>query len=381
MAEAYLRSAAMARFGNTPERSLEELVHPPVVEAIQRAELSPKEIDAVVGGSYASGMLTAQRVIRGLGLAGRPVVNLENACASSAFAIHYAVSMVRHGTYRHCLVVGVEQLSRSGSSQVPLNADDPDVQVGLMMPASYALRAQRYLHEFGVSPAQLAGVAVKNRANGAHNPWARFQAAVTLEEVLGSRMIADPLTLLQCCAGGDGAAAVVVSAEPDGATALRFAASAVSAGEDTSRPRDLTRSHLTASTARKAYAEAGMGPEDVDVVELHDAFTIGELMYTEALGLCRPGEGATLLESGATAIDGRVAVNPSGGLLSRGHPVGATGVAQVCELFWQLRGEAGARQGRPRRLGLAHTTGGGIAEYDHAACAIQMIVREERLGG
>ena len=376
MTTAYLRSAALAPFGHTPERSLEELAHPPIMTAVRDAGLAPAAIDAVISGSYASGTLTGQRAIRGLGLSGRPVLNLENACASSAAAAALAATLVAGGVYRHVLVLGIEQLSRTGSSLVPLNADDPDVQLGLVMPAAYALRACRYLHEFGATPAQLAAVSVKNHANGALNPIARYQQPVTLAQVLGSRMIADPLTLLQCCAGGDGAGALVVSAEPGEGPAVRFAASAQSAGTDTSEPRDLTRSALTETVARAAYEQAGLGPDDLGVVELHDAFTIAELIYTEALGLCRPGEGPQLLERGTTALDGPVTVNPSGGLLARGHPVGATGVAQLAEVFWQLRGQAGRRQRRERRTGLTHTTGGGIAGYDHAACVIHILVRD-----
>jgi acetyl-CoA acetyltransferase len=375
---AYLRSAAVAPFGVFPGRSLEDLAQPPIVAAVRGAGLAPRDIDAVVGGSYTSGALTAQRAIRGLGLSGRPVLNVENACASSASAAAAAVAMVRHGEAGNVLVLGVEQLSRTGSGLVPLNDDEPDVLLGLIMPAAYAMRARRYAHDFGATPGQFAAVSVKNRKNGSLNENARFRQPVTTEAVLSSRVIADPLTLLQCCAGGDGAGAVVVSAEPGSGPAIRFAASAQSAGLDTSGQRDMARSALTAAVARRAYAEAGLGPSDLDVVELHDAFTVSELMYTEALGLCGAGEAGCLLDRDATALDGPVAVNPSGGLLARGHPVGATGVAQLAEIFAQLRGAAGPRQGRPRRVGLTHTTGGGISGYDHAACAIHILVRDQK---
>src|SRR5262249_36494987 len=252
----------------------------------------------------------------------------------------------------------------------------------------YAMRARRYAYEFGTTAAQFAAVSVKNHANGALNPIARYQKPVTLEEVLDSRMIADPLTLLQCCAGGDGAGAVIISAAPGEGPAGRFAGGAESAGLDSSGPAEMARSALTANVARRAYERAGLGPGELDVIELHDAFTIAELMYTEALGLCGPGEGPWLLERGDTALAGRVAVNPSGGLLARGHPVGATGVAQLAEIFWQLRGQAGRRQGQPppvgptptppRRVGLTHTTGGGIAGYDHAACVIHVLIRDQK---
>lgn len=371
-----MRGAAMTPFGNTPERSFEELVHPPIVSAVQQSGLDHREIEAVFGGSYASGVLTAQRAVRGLGMSDRPIMNVENACASSSFALHHAVATVRDGRYRNVLVVGVEQLSRHDSSLVPLNTDESDVQLGLVMPAMYAMRAQRHQYEHGTTDQQIALVSVKSHANGALNPFARYQKPVTAEQVLNSRMIAEPLTLLQCCAGGDGAAALVISAEPGTGPAIRVAASTVSAGMDTTGPRDMAHSELTTKVSAQGYEEAGLGPTDLDVVELHDAFTISELMYYEALGLCEPGDSGALVERGDTNLDGPIPVNPSGGLLSRGHPVGATGAAQAVEITWQLRGQANARQIDDPRVGLAHTTGGGIAEYDHGACAVHIFVRE-----
>lgn len=376
MPEAYVRGAVMAPFGHTPDRSLEDLVHPPIVEAVQEAGLEPGDIEAIFGGSYASGVLTAQRAVRGLGLSDRPIVNVENACASSSFALHQAVTAVRDGHYRNVLVLGVEQLSRHDSSLVPLNDDDPDVQLGLVMPAMYAMRAKRHQHEHGTTDRQLALVSVKSHANGALNPYARFQEPVRVDQVLDSRMIAEPLTLLQCCAGGDGAAALVVSANSGDAAPIRVAASAVSAGLATTGPRDMAASDLTAKVSTQAYDEASLGPEDLDVIELHDAFTVAELIYYEALGLCGRGEAGKLIEQGTTNLDGSIPVNPSGGLLSRGHPVGATGAAQAVEITWQLQGRADARQVDGPRVGLTHTTGGGIAEYDHGACAVHIFVHE-----
>jgi acetyl-CoA acetyltransferase len=157
---------------------------------------------------------------------------------------------------------------------------------------------------------------------------------------------------------------------------VRVAASATSAGRETSEPRELARSELSRKVAGEAYAEAGLGPDDLDVIELHDAFTIGEILAYEALGICEPGEGGEVVDRGETEIGGRIPVNTGGGLLSRGHPVGATGVAQLAEIAWQLQGRAGARQVDEARVGLTHTTGGGIAGYDHAACAVHVLVAD-----
>jgi acetyl-CoA acetyltransferase len=219
-------------------------------------------------------------------------------------------------------------------------------------------------------------VSVKARRHGALNPYAQFQKEVTVDEVLASRPIADPLTLLMCCATGDGAAAVVVTSDPAIAAraghTMRIRSSVLHSGIFEAGYRDMLRPEISASSARDAYAESGISPEDLDVVELHDAFSIAELVYYEALGLAAPGDAAKLLRDGTTTFGGRTVVNPSGGLLSKGHPVGASGVAQVVEVLWQLTGRAGDRQVEGARLGMTHVTGGGISGYDHGSCAIHV---------
>lgn len=246
------------------------------------------------------------------------------------------------------------------------------------MPALYAMRAQRYLHDHDLSTDVLADVSVKNRSHGLLNPIAKFCKPATREEVLASRMVAEPLTLLQCCpAVVDGAAAVVLSTRSTcgQAAPIRVRASVVQSGIFETAPVDMTEAEITARTAGLAYEQASLGPEDLDVLEVHDAFTISELLYYEALGLCSRGEAADLLASGATALGGRTPVNPSGGLLAKGHPPGATGVAQIVEICEQLQGRAGKRQVREARVGLTQVTGGGISGVDHAACSIHILSR------
>ena len=382
MQDIYLTGGAMTVFGRHLGVMAPELAQEAILKAIEDAGVRIEEIQAIYCANVLGGMILGQLIVRDLGFKGIPVYNVENACASGATGVHMARHALLAQQYDTVLVFGIEQLTALGGGTIPLQRNDHKTELyasaGMVLPAVYAMRGTRFLHERGASPADLAAVAVKNRYNGSLNEFAQQRTAVTLDEVLGSRMIADPLTLLQCCAGGDGAGAVIISAVPGEGPAVRFAATAESAGLDSSGPVDLSRSALTASVARRAYERAGLGPEDIDVIELHDAFTIAELMYTEALGLCGPGEGPDLIESGETALDGRVAVNPSGGLLARSHPVGATGVAQLAEIFWQLRGQAGRRQTRPRRVGLTHTTGGGIAGYDHAACVIHVLIRDQK---
>ncbi|HVD02533.1 MAG TPA: thiolase family protein, partial [Candidatus Dormibacteraeota bacterium] len=359
MRQPYITGVGMIGFGRFRDATLESLAVPAALDALSDAGAGASNIDAVYCGNVYGGMLPAQRIAGQLGLTGRPCYNVEAACSSSAVALHLAVQAIRAGQLDTALVIGVEQLSVFGGGTLRLNESDFEVSQGVSMPAVYAMRAQRYLGATGATIEDLAAVAVKNRGNGARNPRAQFRKAVTVDEVLASRPIADPLTLLQCCGSGDGAAAVVVSSDPDYGSAGRpvaIAASVVSSG--TIGPHDLSREPLTARVAQAAYQEAGITPSEVNVVELHDAFSIAELLYYEALGLCGYGEAAELLRDGFTAHTGACPVNPSGGLLARGHPLGATGIAQVAEVVWHLR-QSGALIRPQSRIGLTHCTGGG----------------------
>jgi benzoylsuccinyl-CoA thiolase BbsB subunit len=247
------------------------------------------------------------------------------------------------------------------------------------MPALYAMRARRYMHEYGLSERQLGEVAVKAHDHGALNPNAQIRKRVTIDEVMNARPVADPFTLWHCCPTGDGAAALVITsaeiAKKNGRNTVKIAASEVTSGQYTNGYRDMTWAELTARGARHAYEEAGIGPEELDVAEIHDAFTIAELMYYEAFGLCERGGAYQLLSRGATSLGGLIPVNPSGGLLSRGHPIGATGAAQAVEIVRQLEGRVGEHQVQGAKVGLSHATGGGIAGFDHGACSIHVFAR------
>jgi benzoylsuccinyl-CoA thiolase BbsB subunit len=236
------------------------------------------------------------------------------------------------------------------------------------------------MYEFGTTAEQLAMVSVKSHRNGALNPLAQYQEEVTLEQVLASRMVADPLTLLQCCPTGDGAAALILGSREEAKGAcrplVRVAGSALRSGRFTAGGKDILESLLTQETAQAAYRTAGVGPREVDVCECHDAFTIGEILHYENLGFCRRGEGGRWMEGGVTGITGDKPVNPSGGLLSKGHPLGATGIAQIVEIVMQLRGEAGKRQVKNPVVGLTHTMGGAIPELEAGACSVHILVRE-----
>lgn len=368
--------AGMTRFGKFPEKTVSELAHPAILAALRDAELSPKDIDAAYCGGVYLGMAPGQRILRDLGMTGIPIHNIENACSSGSTALREALISIEAEIYQNVLVFGVEQLSRLGGGAVPLNSDDHEVAQGMMMPALYAMRAQRHMFDYGTTIEQLAKVTVKNRHNGSLNSYAQFQKECSLEDVLNSRAVADPLTLFHCCPTGDGAAAVVLSSsKKSGQTAqqpIKVLASVLTSGSYKTGFRDISRSELTIRAAKEAYEQASLGPRDIDFAEVHDAFTIAELLYYEALGFCEPGEAGDLIDSGATSLGGRIPVNPSGGLLARGHPLGATGVAQVVEAYWQLSNLCGERQIPEARTALTHCTGGGIAGLDHVACTIHI---------
>ncbi|GAA1864584.1 thiolase family protein [Pseudonocardia ailaonensis] len=362
-------------YGLQPEKRVEELAWTAIAEAVADAGITPGEIDAIVVGSVFGPPGVATRVQRGIGLPGLPMWTVENACASGTSAYHEAVEAVRLGRFRCVLVLGVDQMSTLFSGAIVPEATDPEGAASLPLPGLYALAAQRYVQEFGVTPEQLAAVAVKNKRNGLDNPRAQLRkGAPTVEEVLGSRMIADPLTFLQCCPTSDGAGALIVGGERGNPDDLRIEASAMVSGALWDhRSQEVWGYASVARAAEQAFAQAGRTPEEIDVLEVHDAFTIGEILTLEALGLAPRGKGAELAPSGHTARDGAQPVNPSGGLLSRGHPLGGTGTAQIAEIAWQLRGRAGARQVGRHRVGLVETMGGGAAGMDGNACVVTIL--------
>lgn len=378
MTDTYIRGVGMTRFGRHAGTLATELAQQAIFTAVHDAEMRLEDIQAVYCANVFGGMILGQVLVRDLGLKGIPVYNVENACASGATAVHLARHALKAGEYENVLVIGIEMLTQLGGGTIPLQRNDDKTelyaQAGMVLPAVYAMRGTRFLHEGRGTRADLAAVAVKNRSHGCLNEYAQQRSAVTADEVLGSRMVADPLTLLQCCPSQvDGAAALVLSSRRGSGKPVKVLASIVQSGIVEGAEDDILDAEITARAARMAYEQAGVGPSDVGVVELHDAFTIAELLYYEALGLAGRGEAVSLLHSGATRIGGRVPVNPSGGLLAKGHPLGATGVAQMVEVAWHLQGRAGARQSGAPKIGLTQCTGGGIAGVDHAASSVHVL--------
>lgn len=376
MNQPLITGVGITDFGRFPELTEEAMAQSAILDALADAGIAISDVQAFYCGNALGASLPGQRSLRELHTMGGAVYNVDNACSSGATALSLALQALKVGQYDTVLVFGMDHLSSLGGGPLQLSQQDWNNKRGMIMPALYAMRAKRYLHEHDVKPDTLADISVKNRKHGVLNPIAKFAKLATREEVLASRPVAEPLTLLQCCpAVVDGAAALVLSTKPSNSAAkpVRVLASVVQSGLFETSHVDMTEAEITARAAKLAYEQAGIGPRELSLLEVHDAFTISELLYYEALGLCDRGDAAALLASGATALGGRVPVNPSGGLLAKGHPPGATGVAQIVEVCEQLQGRAGARQVHGARFGLTQVTGGGIWGVDHAACSIHIL--------
>ena len=367
-----VQGVGTSMFGKQPEISGPELVRTAVFEALDDA--GRPAIDAVFAGTVFGAPGTIQRALQTCGITEVPIITIENACASGTSAFHEACRAVDSGQFEHVLAVGVETMTLHFGGAIHPEETDSEGRQGMAMPTIYAMSANRYMHEFGVTPEQLASVSVKNHHHAVGNDRAQHQRVVDVEEVLASRMIADPLTLLQCCSIADAAAAAVIGRRRQGERDVSVRSSVLRSGKlwDHRSPY-VWGWEIVNATARQAYADAGVSAADIDVFEVHDAFTIGEIVTIEALGLAPLGEGGALTESGHTTIGGPQPVNPSGGLLSRGHPLGATGLAQVAEIVWQLRGAAGPRQVADARLGVVETMGGGTAGIDGNGCVVAVL--------
>jgi acetyl-CoA acyltransferase len=391
-----MREVAIIGVGAHPtgrflEKPLKALAYPAIWNALDDAGVSVADVNVAYIGNSLGGLLTGQEGVRGQvvlqhsGLTGIPVVNVENACASAMTALRGAWLEVASGVADVALAVGVEKMNVGDSARSigALSADSElDLaEMGMQFTATYAIHpkinVKSRMQEYGWTASDLAKPAVKNSYNGSLNPLAQHQRRLTIEEIVQSRVIADPLTLLMCSSISDGAAAAVLcstdlAARFTGKTPVRIASCVLRSGiyrlPGDDRPDSATM------CAFAAYEKAGIGPEDLDAVELHDAMAPAELILYERLGLCAPGEGPRLIDEHVTTLDGRVPVNPSGGLCSRGHPVGATGLLQVCELVWQMRGEAGPRQIKPRpKITMAQNQGGLLLGQDSAAYGVTVL--------
>ncbi len=373
MRDVAIIGCGMIDFGEIWERSLRTMWTQAALAALDDAGVS--EVDMITIGCMSSGLFTGQEHLASLladeiGLAGTPAMRLESACASGGLALRAGFAEVASGLADVVLVTGVEKMTDvdGGDATYALGtAADQQWEGfhGITFPGLYAMLARIHMQRHGTTLEQLASVVVKNHANGLKNPHAQYHLKLDLKDVLTSTMVADPLRLFDCSPVTDGAAAVVLASVDKakqlapGKPLVRITGSGLATGSISlaNRP-DLGRLDAVAKAGQRAYAMAKRGPKDIQVAEVHDCFSIAEIMATEALGFFEEGQGGPAAEQGRTAIGGQVAVNTSGGLKSKGHPVGATGVAQVVEVVSQLRGEAGERQVKNARVGLTQNMGG-----------------------
>lgn len=406
---AIVAGVGMSRFGKHVDTALKALGAEVVQAALKDAGLAAADIEAAYVGNAMAGIITGQECIRGqvilrsIGIGRIPVINVENACGSGSTAFQQACTMVSTGCYDVVLALGVEKLYhpdkqrtfmalRGGMDVEELEALLAALRAGASGGGTasesggggdkrsvamdfYASVARAHMHQYGTTVRQLAGVSAKNSFHGSLNPRAQFREVLTVEDVLAAPMIDEPLTRPMCSPIGDGAAAAIVVSERKARQLgldrpVRVAASVLHSGWD-HEPGELDSASLC---AREAYEQAGLGPDDLSVIELHDASAIGELIAYESLGVCRKGESGKLIDDGVTKLGGRLPVNTSGGLLRKGHPVGATGVAQIVELTEQLQGRCDKRQVQGAKAALAHN-GGGVVGREAASMCVTILVR------
>jgi len=376
----------MTRFGKFLDRSLQDLGREATWNAIEDANVPAKDIELAYVGNALAPQLTelkgtiGQHSLTSAGIFGVPVVNVENACSSGSTALRGAYLEVASGNCDVALALGVEKLfcGDTARSAAAMAQGTTLAKFGFMFVALYAMQLRRWVEKYGVTKEQFAKVVVKNSYNGSLNPYAQFRKPMTIEEVLNSRVIAEPLTQYMCSTMGDGAAAAIVCARKIASKytskpPIHIAACELVSGTFTFP--DAEHEPITKRAAKRAYKKAGIGPEDVNVAEVHDGMAPAELLLYEELGFCKEGEAGRMIDEGQTTLTGRIPVNPSGGLAAKGHPVAATGLAQVAEIVWQLRGEAGQRQVKNNpRIGLTENAGGWAAD-DNAACAVTILKR------
>jgi acetyl-CoA acetyltransferase len=367
MSDIVVGGVGMHPFGRFDEKTAIEMGVEAAREALADADARWPEVDALYCGHMYAGTGAGHKIATALGATGIPIVNVENACSSGGAAVQSARQALLSGEYRNVLAVGIEKMPRGF---MDMDYFEPwRRQIGhAVNPLQFAFAIRRHMHEHGTTERQLALVAEKNHAHSVHNPKAMYQREVHAAEILESRQVVDPLRLLMLCTPNEGAAAALLQARPARrgevrliGHGLRTAQRAQPIGEHmpTDSPVGVEYESVTRRAAAQAYEHAGLGPEDLDLVELQDTDSGTEIIATEELGLCDPGEGGRLVESGATRLGGRLPVNPSGGLLSKGEPVGASGLGQVYEVANQLRGRCGPRQVDGARIGLTHALGAG----------------------
>ena len=364
------------------EREFTDLVQEAVTDALKMASVTPDKLEQAYAG-YVNGMSTqGQRALYTMGIGGMPVYNVHNYCSTGSSALHLGYQAIASGMNECVLTFGFEKMQKgplekqlAGLEDIAKETDKWRAPVAAMM---FGTGGRHHMELYGTTKEQFAKVSVKNHRHSVNNPRSQYRDACSLEEVLNSRLVYDPLTILQCCPTSDGAGAAILCSEEFAkkhghSSPVKIVAQAMA----TDLPEDFNNGHLgwigvgmSRRAANKVYEQAGIGPKDVDVIELHDCFSTNELVTYETLGLCKDGEGGRLIDENQTTYGGKWVVNPSGGLLSKGHPLGATGLAQCAELVWQLQGKADKRQVEGARIALQHNVGLG------GACVVTMYKKD-----
>lgn len=411
MSNVYVIGVGMTRFGKFMASSVKELAAEALENTLKDAGVESKDLEAAYVSNSFWGMFSEQHSIRGqvmlhpLGIKEIPIINTENACAGASTALNLAYTAIKAGQYDLVLALGAEKISHTDkmlslrSYASCLDVEEFPNKIGELMQQVekmpleipeeaessggrsifmdiYALGARWHMSRYGSTQRQMAVISSKNHEHGALNPYAQIRKKMSVEEILQDKTVAYPFTRAMCSPVGDGAAAAVICSERfinrlSKARAVKILASVLGTG----RERPLEEDHIGKIVSQKAYEAASLGPEDIDLAELHDATAYGELLQTEVLGFCPEGEGGLLAESGATRLGGKIPVNVSGGLECRGHPIGASGLAMVYEVVTQLRGEAGSRQVAGARIGLTEN-GGGFLGTEEAAAAVHIFEKE-----
>ena len=371
MRDVAIIGVSQTKFGELWDESFRDLITTAGVKAIEDANIEGADLDAMYVGNMSAGLFIQQEHIASLiadhaGLTPIPCARIEAACASGGLALRNGVMAVASGFHDIVISAGVEKMTDvvDPTPAIATASDQEwEAQQGVTFPSLYAMMARRHMYEYGTTREQLAMVSVINHRNGAKNPLAQFPMEISVDSVLNSTMVADPLRLLDCSPVSDGAAAVILCPAEEAKkytdTPIYVKASSQASGTIALHNRkSLTTIDATVNAAKKAYQMAGLEPKDIDAVEVHDCFSINGLLAIEDLGFVEKGKGGIAIEEGITQLDGKIPVNPSGGLKSRGHPLGATGIAQAAEIVWQLRGEAGKRQIEGAEIGMTHNIGG-----------------------
>jgi acetyl-CoA acetyltransferase len=406
MRDVYIIGIGHTAFGKFLDRSVKSLAAEAVNAALADAQIEKSELNAAFFGNAMQGLVTRQEMVRGqvalrpLGIERIPIVNCENACATGSTAFHLAWQSISGGHAEVALAVGAEKLFMEDTKRMFENYDvGMDMEIledlrkkwaeeaekfggqkeGADLPRSFAMdmyanKCRAHMKTFGTTQEDLAVIASKNHNHSVYSPYAQFRKPMTVEQVLAGRPVVYPLTAPMCAPVGDGGTAAVLCSEDylrrlKESRPVKILVSVLGSGAD--RPEGFGPDDISARMSRKAYEIAGLGPEDIDVLEVHDATSMGEILQFEGLGFCPRGEAAAVARTGATSLGGKIPVNPSGGLVSKGHPLGATGIGQIAEIVMQLRGEAGKRQVKAARIGMTEN-GGGAVGVEEASMTIHI---------